>query len=24
MMQIPFTALPKAATGNDETRLIFF
>ena len=24
MMQIPFTALPKAASGNDETRLIFF
>lgn len=24
MMQIPFIALPKAATGNDETRLIFF
>jgi hypothetical protein len=24
MLQIPFTALPKAAAGNDETRLIFF
>ena len=24
MLQVPFTALPKAATGNDETRLIFF
>ena len=24
MLQIPFTALPKAATGNDETRLVFF
>lgn len=24
MLGIPFTALPKAATGNDETRLIFF
>jgi hypothetical protein len=24
MLQIPFTALPKAAAGNDETRLVFF
>jgi hypothetical protein len=24
MMNIPFTALPKGDTGNDETRLIFF
>jgi hypothetical protein len=24
MLEIPFTALPKAAAGNDETRLIFF
>jgi hypothetical protein len=24
MLQIPFTALPNASTGNDETRLIFF
>ena len=24
MLQIPFTALPKSSTGNDETRLIFF
>ena len=24
MLQVPFTALPKAASGNDETRLIFF
>jgi hypothetical protein len=24
MLQVPFIALPKAATGNDETRLIFF
>ena len=24
MLQVPFTALPKAAAGNDETRLIFF
>ena len=24
MMQIPFIALPKSATGNDETRLIFY
>ena len=24
MLQVPFTALPKSATGNDETRLIFF
>ena len=24
MLQVPFTALPNSATGNDETRLIFF
>ncbi len=24
MLQVPFTALPKSSTGNDETRLIFF
>jgi hypothetical protein len=24
MLQIPFTALPKSAAGNDETRLVFF
>lgn len=24
MLQVPFTALSKASTGNDETRLIFF
>jgi hypothetical protein len=24
MLQVPFTALPKAAAGNDETRLIFY
>lgn len=24
MLQIPFTALSKSSTGNDETRLIFF
>ena len=24
MLQIPYTALPKAAAGNDETRLVFF
>ena len=24
MLQVPFTALPNASAGNDETRLIFF